>query len=153
MVREETLRLVAKVKANWYRQPIDEVVLAEWCERLAPVEYRHAVAAVVEFADSGHPDPPTPGQVRAVAIEIATRESDEQRRKVRKLEVVPSLEERERGIAKLRALMKDLFGRNTEKTEQPAVGATPRIIACERDAETLQAQEIILAKRRELGIR
>jgi hypothetical protein len=153
MKSEETLRLVAKLKANWNLQPIDEVIVAEWHERLAHVEYRHAVAALVEFAESGREYPPTPGQVRALAIEIATRESEEKRRKVRKLEVVPSLDERRRGAAKLRELVESIGGGKLEKVEPVAVQAEPApritIAPC---ADTLRAQEIILAKRRELGI-
>ena len=147
---------MTKLKCNWTKQPVDEVIVAEWHERLADIEYRHAVEALVQFAESGREDPPTPGQVRALAIEIATRESDERRRKVRKLEVVPSLDERRRGAAFLHDLVESIGGGAPEKVEPVAVQAepaprAPRITAAQ-DAETLRAQEIILAKRRELGI-
>ena len=150
MKREETLRLVAKLKANWYRQPVDEIVISEWHERLADVEYRHAVQGLVQFAESGREEPPTPGQVRAVAIEIATRESDEQRRKVKKLEAVPSLDESRRGAAKLRELVNSIFVAHSETAEPTVVqaAAEPRIVAAPTP-ETLRAQEIVMQKRRE----
>ncbi len=126
---------------------------AEWAESLSPVSFEAGLEAIREFRDGGRREAPTPGEIFREAAAIDKRAEDERRRKVRKLEVVSSLEERQRNIAKLRELIKSVSGDDAKKAEPAAVQAeaAPRV-AVAPDAETLRAQEIIMQKRCELRI-
>lgn len=119
MKKTEAIALLTKVKANWYRQPVDELTIAEWCECLAQTEFEDAIAAVIQLRETRE-EPPTPGMVTNAAREIARRRFEERRLRQRKLIVVPSAAERSRCKAQLRDLIEELgkkmVGANTQET-------------------------------------
>jgi hypothetical protein len=107
-VREsQAIAVLMKVKANWYRQPADELTRAEWVECLTPLEYKDAVAAVTRFRESRE-EPPTPGMVARSASDIEQRRLENRRSLQRKLVTVPSIEERARMKKQLHDLVEML---------------------------------------------
>src|ERR1700730_18690197 len=83
MKKTEAIALLTKVKANWYRQPVDELTIAEWCECLAQTEFEDAIAAVIQLRETRE-EPPSPGMVINAAREIARRRFEERRYRQRK---------------------------------------------------------------------
>ena len=109
MKKTQAIAVLTKVKANWYRQPVDELTIAEWCECLAQTEYEDAIAAVIRLRETRE-EPPTPGMAASAAREIAQRSFEERRSRQRKLIVVPSSDERARCKAQLHDLI-DALGK------------------------------------------
>ncbi len=124
---------------------MDEAVQAEWAECLARASFSAAFEAVRDFRDGGRQEAPTPGEIYREAAAIDQRAEDERRRRTLKLADHSKPNEQER--AKFRAIVRGLTERPKPSASQ---GGAPA--AHSADAETERAQEIILAKRRELGI-
>jgi len=136
-----------KVAAIWTRQPTDEAVEAEWCESLSRVSFQAALEAVRDFRDGGRQDAPTPGEIYREAAGIDKRAEDQMRRRTLKLvdHSKPNGEE----LTRVRAVAHGLTERPKPSASQGAATAAEGQAI---DAETGRAQDIILAKRRELGI-
>ena len=102
MDKSEALKILAKVKANWYRQPTDRVVAREWQEALAPIQYEDAYRAVNAWRDSASPDAPTPGQLASDANEFAKNREELRRAKLLRIEERPTEEQVQRNKGILR---------------------------------------------------
>lgn len=112
MKKAQSIAVLIKVKAIWYRQPADELTKAEWVEWLTPVEYEDAIAAVVQFGETRE-EPPTPGMVARAAREIGQRRFEERRSRQQKLIVIPNAEERARCKAQIHDLVESLGKKKT----------------------------------------
>jgi hypothetical protein len=111
------------------------------------VSFPAALEAVRLFRDSGRRDAPTPGEIYREAVAIDRRAEDERRRRTLKLADHSKPNEQER--ARFRAILHSVMERPKPSARQDAALAA---VARVTDAETERAQEINLAKRRELGI-
>lgn len=107
MKESQAIAVLMKVKANWYRQPADELTRAEWVECFMLVEYEDAIAAVIQLRRTRE-EPPTPGMLASAAQEIERRRFEERRYRQCKLVVVPTADERERCKAQLRELIETI---------------------------------------------
>jgi len=111
MEKSEAIKILGKVKANWYRQPTDRVVQNEWAEALLATGYEDAYRAVNAWRDSGSPEAPTVGQLAVDAAEFAKQREDARRAKLYRLdEPKPSAEEIKRNKSILRSIIDKLGG-------------------------------------------
>lgn len=109
MENTDAVKVLAKVKANWYRQPTDEVVAREWAERLAHVEFGDAIQAVRELADLPQLETPTPGQLAHYAAHIGQRRRDEENAHILRLEApAPSDEDKRKARATVHSIIERL---------------------------------------------
>lgn len=149
MERIETIELLAKVKAGWFKQPVDELVLGEWFECLAKMQLGDAKNAVRELRDSGIKDPPTPGEVLRGAIVWRRRRQERERANRRLLDEPPHTPEQ---IAFARNAVAKLLEDTTKAIEERRelqiehLPERPRIVP---DEETHRAQQRILERRRQ----
>lgn len=154
MESSKATRVLAKVKANWPRLPVDELVDAEWCERLASVGYADAIAVVCEFADSGREEPPTPGMIHRAAMAVASRREEQERRKLKLIEAPPPTEEERQNF---KQLLDDFVAKAAHSRAAGGIAAFESTVdptgfaaAGKIDPETERAQKVILEKRREI---
>lgn len=83
MTHDETVKLLALIKGNWFKQPTDDLTIRMWQEILGP---RMALEDVFPVAlnmvrEGMRDDPPTPGQLFAHAQQnMAARIRAEQAR-------------------------------------------------------------------------
>jgi len=77
--------ILPRLKAAWYRQPIDEPTVRLWFETLANQELMDVLPAIQEFILSDRAEPPTPGMVYQAALARRQYRREEQRRQTRAL--------------------------------------------------------------------
>ena len=96
------------VKGNWYRQPSDEATVDVWADTLSEVSFEHAGAAVRAYIAGAGKEPPTVGELRKMAVDIAAAKRQGQR-----LLDEPPLTEAEiaENIAALRKIREELTAR------------------------------------------
>ena len=111
MEQEQALKVLAKVKCCWSRQPINEAVAAEWTECLAPVSFQAALEAVRGFRDMGAHDAPTCGEIYLAARGI----DDRARAGIRRL---PEPERTEAEKEQARRLLRELIERFEGKVDR-----------------------------------
>lgn len=104
MEAAQAVQILAKVKANWYRQPVDQVIAAEWAECLSRVDFQDALEAVRQFRDAGSSEPPTPGQVWREAQELGDRRRRQEAVRRVQIEGPPPTKEQ---ISRGRAILRD----------------------------------------------
>src|SRR5258708_33327844 len=94
MEDEKTIKIFAKVKADWPRQPVDDAIMSEWVECLRRVSHAGALEAVRTIRDTGQAAPPTCGAVYVLARQIDVRIASARRASIRALPPAkPSAEE------------------------------------------------------------
>ena len=107
--RRAVIRLLAYIKGCWYRQPIDTPTVNVWVDVLWDIEFVDAKAAAREYfeTDSPDPSPPTPFQIRVLALAKRVLRLREQKQLVAPgQEVGLTPEEREAGLKVLREAIK-----------------------------------------------
>jgi hypothetical protein len=161
MNHEDTVKLLTLVKGNWYRQPTDDLTIRVWQEILGEkIDSHDAFEAVMNIVRAGAEEPPTPGMIYCAALELAKRREEQERRKRKSIEELPSDEERERVRQNfsdlIHKLARSVVVRGIEagagaggRRDTKSAGATTSAAAPNIDPETERAQEIILMKRRE----
>jgi hypothetical protein len=105
---EITDHILPRIKAAWYRQPVDELIATLWHETLETAELADAMAAVRELIRSEREEPPTPGMVYRLSQSYRERRIEERRRSIRAL---PEPERTPEEIARVRTLVADFMGR------------------------------------------
>lgn len=93
------------VKGNWYRQPADDATIAVWADTLSEVSHQSAASAVRAYIAGAGKEPPTVGEIRQMAVNVA----HDKRKRQRLLDEPPPTEaERQRNVEALRRIQSDL---------------------------------------------
>ena len=101
--RRRAIGILAYVKGCWYRQPIDGPIVDVWVDVLWDIDLEDGRAAAKQYFETDSPSPPTPFQIRSLAL--AKREL--RLAKHKRLEAPrPTPEERAAGLKVLREAIK-----------------------------------------------